>query len=97
MKDHRVNQFKKQIRETLKCDWMRFYWSKDKSHFYIRKNDFYEESFNKFAPRLEKSGVQFSFDRWGKWFDNSVRGIKIPIDQEAFPQPKIKQGGQSHD
>lgn len=85
---YRVNLLKKKIREITDAPWLRFYWSGDRSHICLKKFLVGEENLALIMHELRAAGIEFQVLHWDHpWFEiNDVRGISIPIDQEALPE-----------
>lgn len=82
-------KFKKQLKEILGADWLRFYWSSGKTHLCLKKWDIGEKNIPIAISILQENGIDFVLQKWGVPFDSGdIHSINIPIDQEAFPQPK---------
>lgn len=94
---YRVNLFKKKLREIIGAPWLRFYWSKGKCHLCIRVTDFknYREVGPDLMQILKSARIDFKTDYWPSILGGALRGINIPIDQEALPERKTKRNHMS--
>lgn len=94
--EYRVKLFKKKLREIFNADWVRFYWSKDRSHLCLTDWHHGKENLILMRQDLKKAGIEFEdkYDSFGiqEMFgkEPELDGLSIPIDQEALPERSNK-------
>lgn len=86
--NYRVLLFKKKIRSLVRVPWLRFYWSKDKSHMCILARDFKSEDFESVTNSMRQNKIDFKMSFWELFGESIPYSMDIPVDQEALPERK---------